>query len=229
MTLIIRQFSGSNPPAATIPYADERCRYPKSSCTATLIDSTHALTAAHCFNPMPSFPISITINGASYSVTAVHRNNCWSDSDDGPNGADLAVLVLSSAVTGVTIYPRYTGSDEVGQTLTIIGWGNWGPAGSNPTESTSSSSLKEGTNVIVSTNNNVLSYILDDPGTAGSTATPLEAIGSGGDSGGPIFLTTGSAPSVTYLAGINSGSVNSGGEIYDYGSTDQSVRVSSAW
>jgi len=193
----------------------------KGNCAATLVDSTHAVTAAHCFsnNALPA-PFTVTINGSTYTVDKVIKNVCWRDECDAPNSADLAVVRLSTAVTGVTAYSRYSSSDEVGQTLTLIGWGDFGPAGATPAgcESTTCDNLREGTNIFTATGTNTLKYALDDPTASGSTATTDEAISWSGDSGGPAFLTV---SGTTYLAGINSG-----GTCCNYGSIDEYVRVS---
>ena len=196
------------------------------NCAGTLIDSTHALTAAHCFdNSALPAPFTVTINGGTYTVSKVLRNNCWSETASEPNGADMAVLVLSTAVSGVTAYSTYTSSDEVGQTLTLIGWGDYGPSGSVPSACTSltggCTQLRSGTNIFTSTGENTLKYILDDPAATSSTATTLEAISWSGDSGGPAFLTV---SGTTYLAGLNSG-----GKCCDYGNEDEYVRLSTTW
>jgi hypothetical protein len=114
----------------------------RGECAATLIDNTHALTAAHCFSPGTagvSMPMSVSLTDSSgNTVAATVRNRflnpCFSFANDGPNGADLAVLELSSAVPPNVATPvaRYTGSTEPGSTFTLIGWGNFGPASPSP-------------------------------------------------------------------------------------------------
>ena len=168
-------------------------------------------------------PMSVTLTDASgtthaATVSATYLNPCFSFDDDGPNGADLAVLRLSAPVSSTIATPvtRYSGSSEVGATFTLIGWGNFGPASPSPPSpctETSCDQLRQGRNVFDGTRGNVLEYSLTDPDDAGVLSD--EAIAWSGDSGGPAFLNG-------QLAGINSG-----GACCAYGSVDQYVRVSS--
>ena len=78
----------------------------RGECAATLIDSQHALTAAHCFSPGTEgvgMPMSVTLtdaSGGTHAAIVSHRylHPCFSFANDGPNGADLAVLKLSAPV-----------------------------------------------------------------------------------------------------------------------------------
>lgn len=204
----------------------------QGECAATLIDESHALTAAHCFSGCPgcSMPMSVTLtdsSGTTHSLTIAEKylNPCYDFGADGPNGADLAVMRFSSPVPSNIATPvtRYSGTAEVDSTFTLIGWGNFGPAGacteetcscsttSNPTSNPPCTILREGRNVFETVTGNVLTYSLTAPG---SGALSNEAIAWSGDSGGPAFLDG-------ELAGINSG-----GDCCAYGSVDQFVRVS---
>ena len=158
----------------------------KGNCAATLIDSQHALTAAHCMDgsSIVTAPFDVQIDGGTETVSAIYKNPCFSFANDGPNGADLAVLRLSAPVSGVTPVPLYSASDEVGQTFTLIGWGNHGAGGGaapGNCEDTSCAQLRAGTNVFTNVRDNTLEYVFDAP----SSALPLEAIATAGDSGGP--------------------------------------------
>ena len=137
-------------------------------------------------------------------------------------GADLAVLKLASPVPASEVTPtaRYAGTSEVGSTFTLIGWGNYGPAGPSPPtceESGGCEQLRAGQNVFDAIKGNVLEYSLTSPDD--DSALALEAVAWGGDSGGPAFLSEGG---VDYLVGVNSG-----GKCCSYGDTDQYVRVAS--
>ena len=48
------------------------------NCSATLIDSTHAITAAHCFSKgSPQPPFDVVIGGADYTVVEQRSNTCY--------------------------------------------------------------------------------------------------------------------------------------------------------
>merc|ERR1711862_305055 len=93
------------------------------SCVATMVTPYHALTAAHCFDDgkwWPSF--TVDIDGKKYTVSNVTMNKCFSHANDGPDGADLAIIKLSTKYSGKT-YPVYIKGDEVGREFTLMGWG----------------------------------------------------------------------------------------------------------
>ena len=51
------------------------------------------------------------------------KNPCFSMEKDGPNGADLAIMVLEKP-SKVTPVPIYDGDDEEGKDFTLVGWGD---------------------------------------------------------------------------------------------------------
>jgi secreted trypsin-like serine protease len=110
-------------------------------CTATLINPRHAITASHCFSS-PEMKVflkgkfRVDINGEDYNVLKVIRNPCFSDEDDGPNSADMAILVLEEDVD-VKPYSIYDKCDEIGSTFTLIGWGQTMKAGPEKPDNTS--------------------------------------------------------------------------------------------
>ena len=54
-------------------------------------------------------------------------NDCFIE-DDEDNDADIAILVLSSDVTGTVynIYEAETDGNEVGKEFVLMGWGDYG-------------------------------------------------------------------------------------------------------
>jgi len=200
----------------------------KGECAGTLIDTLHAVTAAHCVvedgEPIDT-PFSVTFgNGASATVTEFYINPCYDDS--AVAGVDFAVLRFGAQPAGVTPHELHMGDDEPekGKTITIVGWGDFGPAGpTRPIECadapTGCSQLRRGHNVVTSTSNNALRYTLDDP--SGGEALPLEALAWSGDSGGPAFIADASSGQLR-VAGVNAA-----GDCCAYGSVDEYARVSS--
>ena len=145
----------------------------KGSCAATLLTPTAAISAAHCFDGSgehnASPPFTVSINGQTHTVQSVVLNPCYDLENSSPNSADVAILFLQPAVSGVTPHPRYESSDEVGKEFVLIGWGDFGPGGgSEPPECAESSEgcswLREGENRFTGVGNGgLLQYVLDSP------------------------------------------------------------------
>jgi hypothetical protein len=146
-----------------------------SSCTATLIDAQHALTAAHCLGGMQdvavqandSFSLGSTSNpsgvGTSRTISRIYSwgTDLTEITTTGWMSTDLALLRLSSPIAGVLPAGIAGVSPEPGMRVTGIGFGC--------TTSTSGPGTK-----------NTLSYAYHDPhGTR---------VGCPGDSGGPRFF-----------------------------------------
>ena len=104
------------------------------NCSGSVIGPRHAISAAHCFGDNQA-AFTATINGSTYTVGQVRKHNCWDG--EGPNSADLAILVFTSDVTGFTIPTVFEGTsdeEEVGQQITIAGWGSYGAGNQNISE-----------------------------------------------------------------------------------------------
>ena len=103
------------------------------NCAATMIGPRHAITAAHCFDDGLG-PFDITVAGNRYRVIETRLNNCFSFKNDGPNSADMAILVLDKPITTeyVEVYNAERSGSEVGKEFTLIGWGAYGTIGSSP-------------------------------------------------------------------------------------------------
>jgi MYXO-CTERM domain-containing protein len=196
--------------------------------SATLIAPDWVLTAAH--NLILASSGTFTINGMSYASTQLIRNPGWNNSNPF-GGYDFGLVHLSSPVVGITPATLYTGSSDLGQIGTFVGFGYTG------TGLTGSQTLdyqkRAFQNVIDGSFSNatlVLGCDFDNPHTnvdnSFGDATPLTLEGcvAPGDSGGGVFITI---DSQTYLEGVISfvaaldGNANS-----DYGDASGFGRVS---
>jgi hypothetical protein len=88
--------------------------------SATLIAPDWVLTAAHNFAAASSG--TFTINGTSYASTQLIGNPGWNSSNPF-GGYDFGLVHLSSPVEGITPATLYTGSSELGQIGTFVGFG----------------------------------------------------------------------------------------------------------
>merc|ERR1711871_588448 len=201
--------------------------YPvKGSCGAALISPTHAITAAHCFdgtgvhNAVP--PFNVNIDGSSHTVVKVLKNECFKKSGGEDNGADLAIMVLKTPVNGVKIPKIYPRTDEVGKTMSVVGWGDYGAfkgaavpqCGETDKGCTQ---LRTGSNSVKHIKDNCLIFYL----TTGTALTMA------GDSGSP-GLYKDPETDETYIMGLVSG----GGKAKHNGKTvlkGSYVRLSSKW
>jgi len=195
--------------------------------SATLIAPDWVLTAGHNLDLATSG--TFTIDGTAYTSTELVRNPGWNS--DTFLCYDFGLVHLSTSVAGVTPATLYTGSSEVGQTATFVGFGFTGTGLTG--WKTLDNQKRAFQNVIDGDFGNpavLLGCDFDNPHSTADNAfgdaIPLTLEGSvaPGDSGGGVFLTIGSR---TYLAGVISfvaatdGNANS-----DYGDVNGFGRVS---
>ncbi len=198
----------------------------------TVVDPTEE--EVYCTFETASGKISIRVTDI-----AVHPSYAGDPSD---NQVDLAVLTLENAApTSLKGYELYTGSSEVGQTITYVGYGLYGEA--NDTEEEIGARLSGrkhyGNNVYELTgadfqnagNPNTLIYDFDDGtyandylgnyyGIRNLGLGDAEAITAPGDSGSPSFING-------QIAGVCSyGSDFDGDESFGPGNYQVDVRVS---
>jgi hypothetical protein len=185
---------------------------------ALLADKIHVLTAAHCMAGATAGGTTVTFNpvgGAQAVGLSSFTVNPGFDGAQVFNGFDLAVLTLSSAVTGISGYTIYSGSSEVGSTVQLAGWGESGLGSTG--ETTAYGTLHYGSNkydttAAVAPFNGSSGILMGDfdNGTVindafGAISPALADLGLGtlevsiahGDSGGPSFLNG-------FLVGIHS-------------------------
>jgi hypothetical protein len=195
--------------------------------SATLIAPDWVLTAAHMLVAASSG--TFTINGTSYASTQLIRNPGWNSNP--MDGYDFGLVHLSSPVVGITPATLYTGSSDLGQIGTFVGFGFTGTGLTG--WKTLDNQERAFQNVIDGNFGNpsiLLGCDFDNPHTTADngfgSATPLTLEGcvAPGDSGGGVFITIGSQ---TYLEGVISfvaaadGNANS-----DYGDASGFGRVS---
>ncbi len=111
-------------------------------CSGTLVAHRWVLTAAHCADGATNMSVRFGSDYYSVDETVVHPD--WSSSVS--EGNDIALVQLSTAVTGIVPSALYTGSDELGQIATYVGFGRGGNGLTGPTSGTGTA--RAGQNVI---------------------------------------------------------------------------------
>jgi hypothetical protein len=176
-------------------------------CSGTLINATHVLTAAHCVDGMGATAGRFTVGGATYSTSAVVPHPNYNDNQFGTDRAnDIAIMRLTQPVSGVAPSLVFRGTPQVGQMLTLVGFGAGG-SGENG-HNGDFGTKRIGTTPIEQVTRTLIHWTFD---RGESDTAP-------GDSGGPAFVQAGG---VYYVAGITSGGSGPNG----YGSESFDTRV----
>jgi hypothetical protein len=198
-------------------------------CVGTLIAPGWGITAAHCFEDMfPGFngvleggkPLAleneghlINVAGQTTRITSIIPapglgRVMISANADGTLSLDLSeanvtgdviLLKFSTEIVDVAPIPLYGGRDEVGQTITLLGWGSFGTGDVGLVEVVNDGTFRKTENVVDLAEGPVLSFLFDDPATG--MALDLEGVNGPGDSGGPALMRDGDS---WVLAGISS-------------------------
>ena len=157
-------------------------------CSGTLISPRHVLTAGHCAEEIAS-PTAGTfeLSGRIYTTTTI---TIHPDYNTRTLENDLAVLELNEPVLDVEPAVLFRESPDVGETITIVGFGSGGDAsGSDGTFGVK----MVGTTTIDMVTPSSVDWLFDDP--AESNTAP-------GDSGGPGFVER---DGEFFLASVTSG------------------------
>lgn len=178
----------------------------RTVCSGTMIGCETFLTAAHCVcdsdgadctGPNPPDPAGLFVylqHAGFFTVTSIALRSDY----DFPV-ADVAVLKLSSAMTGIRPTPLDTTGAGSGVSGAIAGFGRTG--GSN-----NDYGIKRSGEIVTATCSDPVS---DTTSICWSFTSPLGPPGTNsntcnGDSGGPLFIDYGAGP---VLAGVTSGGV----------------------
>ena len=190
-----------------------------NGCTGTLIAPDVVLTAAHCVEASGGGYIGDTegtfeVNGQVYNTTKITVHPDYNPNNFGA-GYDIAIMKLDRAVEGVTPHDINRTVPVVGQTLTLVGFGETGSSSSGGSngdfgnKTVGQTAIDEVTQTHVSWN--------FDSHNESNTAP--------GDSGGPAFLEFAGK---LVVAGITSGGDGEAGQLGDF-SFDTRVDTLADW
>jgi hypothetical protein len=173
----------------------------------TLVAPKWILTAAHTATNIPP-EHRLLVGGEVVGVArvVVHPTH----------GVDLALVELERPVAQVEPIPLYTGGDEHGQEVLLLGRGDFG-TGRDGVEG-QDQRLRRVTNRIDKADERWLCFGFDAP----PGGTHLEGVGGEGDSGGPALIVADDQPRI---AGVSSWQDHDG-PLSTYGCVEYYARVS---
>lgn len=189
-----------------------------NGCTGTLIAPDVVLTAAHCVEANGGGYIGDTegtfeVNGQVYNTTKITVHPNYNPNDFGA-GYDIAIMKLDRVVEGVTPHDINRTIPVVGQTLTLVGFGETGSSTSGSNNDFGNKTV--GQTAIDEVTQNHVSWNFDSHDE--SNTAP-------GDSGGPAFLEQNGK---LVVAGITSGGEGEAHALGDF-SFDTRVDTLADW
>ncbi len=155
-----------------------------SGCTGTLIGKRTVLTAGHCVG----YSGYAKLGGSTYYTSKIYRHPSYG----GGNYNDVAVMILKQEVQGITPTPIATQVPQVGQAITLVGFGKTGE------NSGGYGTKRFTTNTISKVRTSTLSYY-------GKKNI------CNGDSGGPTFVNYGGQEVTIGVHSTKSGWCGNGG------------------
>ena len=188
----------------------------------TLIAPRWALTAGHIAEQLQPGDLA-KVGDTSYEIDSIVQYPDWQGVKTWEDvKRDIALVRLRSPVAGVEPVKLYTGRDELGMVLTIVGTGEHGtgltgPVAKDPT-------MRAATNRVHKIDGTQLVFRFDAPDDADVTA--LEGVCGDGDSGGPAYLER---DGEIYIVGVGSAqdARPTGKKLGRYGVLEHYPRVSS--
>ena len=159
-------------------------------CGATLISAHWALTAAHCVSETllgstiekgEEFQVEISNSERNIDLIIIHPDFV---SQHVPE-VDLALLHFGEEVNFPKPIPVNTESNELGEIITLVGWGYFGLG--TVGRQYDDGSKRRAQNRVTRADQQ-LRTVFDDPRISGRETLPLEGTLGLGDSGGPAFL-----------------------------------------
>ncbi|MBV9388583.1 MAG: trypsin-like serine protease [Chroococcidiopsidaceae cyanobacterium CP_BM_ER_R8_30] len=177
---------------------------------ATLINGKWAVTAAHCAvdlykKDFENHPFSVQIGGREniiVQVIAPEQVGSAKPIRDGSGKVkkvkvivqdlsyDIALLKLKNEVKHILPIPLYQHRDEVGKSIIVCGWGDFGTGdkGTPRFKLVNDDKFRIAMNRITKTDGNYLFFEFDNPNS--KDALPLEGVNGPGDSGSPALVNT---------------------------------------
>ena len=190
----------------------------KGDCIGTLVHESFLLTVAHCAADMDEGD-PLIINKVPNSVSKIILHPKWKKRRD---EFDIALLRLQKPVKNVTPLPIYRGSDEVGNSITLVGRGVTANGLRGERDAKNDGKLRKCTNIVTKVDDHFIEILFERPGEDG--ITEIEGVGAAGDSGCPAFIYI---KGIRYIAGLNSwGDGPKGIRVGQYGAYDYQARVS---